>query len=98
MALSREQVIHIAELAKVGLTEAEIARFQEQLSAILDYAAMLQRLDTTDVPPTAQVTGLTSVMRADAPQPSLPIEDVLANAPRRRGNSFCVPPVIEGAD
>ena len=97
MALSRQEVEHIAELAKLGLTEEEIERFQEQLSAILDYAAVLQRLDTGAIPPTAQVIEMRNVMRPDVPGPSLPLEDVLANAPSRRDSYFCVPPVIEQA-
>ena len=95
MAISRQEVEHIAELAKLGLSPEEIERFQEQLSAILDYAAILQRLDTRAVPPTAQVLGVRNVMRPDIARPSLPLEDVLANAPAHRDGFFCVPPVIE---
>jgi len=90
-------VEHIAELAKLGLTEEEIERFQEQLSAILDYAAVLQRLDTEAIPPTAQVIEMKNVMRPDVVGPPLSVEDVLANAPWRRDDYFCVPPVIEEA-
>ncbi len=95
MPISRQEVEHIAELAKLGLSEQEVERFRGQLSAILDYASMLQRLDTEAVPPTAQVSGLRSVMRPDAARPSLPLEDVLANAPSRRDDLFCVPPIFE---
>ncbi len=95
MPLTREQVEHIAELAKIGLSEGEIERYREQLSAILDYAAALQRLDTTGIPPTARVQEGTNVCRADVPGPSLPVEDALANAPSRRDDFFRVPPVIE---
>ncbi len=95
MPISRQEVEHIAELAKLGLSEQEVERFREQLSAILDYASMLQRLDTERVPPTAQVSGLRNCMRPDAARPSLPLEDVLANAPSRRDDLFCVPPVLE---
>lgn len=97
MALTRQEVEHIAELAKLGLSREEVERFQEQLSAILDYAAVLQRLDTEAIPPTAQVIGIKNVLRPDVAGPSLPIEDVLANAPSRRDDYFCVPPVIEEA-
>ena len=97
MALTRQQVIHIAELAKLGLTEGEIERFQGQLSAILDYAAVLQQIETERIPPTAQVSGITNVTRPDEARPSLPVEDVLANAPSRRDGYFCVPPVLEEA-
>ncbi len=97
MPISRQEVEHIAELAKLGLSPEEVERFQEQLSAILDYAAILQSVDTEMVPPTAQVTGLTNIMRPDVARPSLPVEDVLANAPSRRDDYFCVPPVFEEA-
>ena len=95
MALTRQEVVHIAELAKLGLTEDEINRFGEQLSAILDYAAVLQRLDTGHVAPMAQVSGISNVMRPDVAQPALPVEDVLANAPARKDDYFCVPPVLD---
>jgi len=97
MPLTRQQVEHIAELAKLALSPEEIERFQEQLWAILDYAAVLQRVDTDAIPPTAQVIELRNVMRPDVVRPSLPVEDVLANAPSRKDSFFCVPPVIEVA-
>jgi len=97
MALTRQEVEHIAELAKLGLSAKEIDRFQEQLSAILDYAAVLQQLDTEGIPPTARVLGTSNVMRTDVVGPSLAVEDVLANAPSRRDGYFCVPLVIEEA-
>lgn len=94
MPLSRQEVEHIADLARLALSEDEIERFRAQLSAILEHAAALQRLDTEAVPPTAHVLGVTNVMRPDSVAPSLPAEDVLANAPSRRDDYFCVPPVI----
>jgi aspartyl-tRNA(Asn)/glutamyl-tRNA(Gln) amidotransferase subunit C len=81
MALTREQVQHIAELAKLKLNDDEVERMTQQLSAILDYAARLQELDTDAIPPTASVVPLRNVMREDAVTPSLPREEVLANAP-----------------
>ena len=72
MSLTREEVEHIAELAKLGLTEEEKEQFRNQLSAILDYARMLQQLDTDDVSPTAHAMGLHNVMRPDEAAPSLP--------------------------
>jgi len=81
MALTREQVKHVAELAKLKLTDAEVDLFQGQLSAILDYAARLDELDTEQIPPTAGVLPLKNVMRPDADQPSLSREAMLANAP-----------------
>jgi aspartyl-tRNA(Asn)/glutamyl-tRNA(Gln) amidotransferase subunit C len=86
MALTRDQVRHIAELAKLELNEGEIDRMQQQLSAILDYAARLQELDTESIPPTASVVPLKNVMREDAVRPSLPREEVLANAPDKDEN------------
>jgi aspartyl-tRNA(Asn)/glutamyl-tRNA(Gln) amidotransferase subunit C len=95
MKLSREEVEHIAELAKVGLTEEEKALFQEQLSAILEYAEMLQRVDTAAIPPTATVLPLRNVMRLDEVRPSLPREDVLANAPQSEDGCFRVKVILE---
>jgi aspartyl-tRNA(Asn)/glutamyl-tRNA(Gln) amidotransferase subunit C len=95
MKLSREEVLHIARLARVALTEAEITRLSEQLSNLLEHFEVLQRVDTTGVPPTAQSVALQSVMREDVVAPSLPAEDVLANAPRREGDCFRVRAVLE---
>ena len=86
MALSREQVLHIAELARLRLTDEETDLFVEQLSAILDYAQQLNDLDTDAIPPTAQVLSLRNVMREDEPQPCLTPEQALANAPARQDN------------
>ena len=95
MKLNREEVLHIARLARVDLTEAEITRYSEQLSDLLEHFEVLQRVDTTDVPPTAQSIELRSIMREDRIEPSLPPEDVLANAPRREGDLFRVRAVLE---
>lgn len=95
MKLSREEVLHIARLARVDLTEEEITRFSEQLSNLLENFEVLQQVDTTDVPPTAQSVALQSVMREDRAVPSLPPDDILANAPRREGDCFRVRAVLE---
>jgi len=95
MKLSREEVLHIARLARVGLTEEEINRLSEQLSNILENFEMLQQVDTSDVPPTAQSIALQSVMRDDEAAASLPPGDILANAPRREGDCFRVRAVLE---
>lgn len=95
MKLSREEVLHIARLARVALTEAEITRMSEQLSNLLEHFEVLQKVDTDGVPPTAQSIALQSVMREDNVKPSLPVEDVLANAPRRDGDYFRVRAVLE---
>ena len=95
MKLSREEVLHIARLARVGLTEAEITRLSEQLSNILESFEILQQVDTTGVSPTAQAVALQSVMREDEVAPSLPPDDILANAPRREADYFRVRAVLE---
>jgi aspartyl-tRNA(Asn)/glutamyl-tRNA(Gln) amidotransferase subunit C len=95
MKLSREEVLHIARLARVALTEEEITRMSEQLSDLLEHFEVLQKVDTEGVPPTAQSVTLRSVMREDEVAPSLPPEDILANAPRREGDCFRVRAVLE---
>ena len=95
MKLSREEVLHIARLARLDLTEAEIARYSEQLSDLLEHFEVLQQVETEGVPPTAQSIELRSVMRDDRVEPSLPPEDVLSNAPRREDAFFRVKPVFE---
>ncbi len=86
MSLSRDQVVHIAELAKLDLTNQEIERMTEQLSAILDYAERLNQLDTDAIPPTFGVIPNQNVMRADIVTPSLTREQVLQNAPETDSN------------
>jgi aspartyl-tRNA(Asn)/glutamyl-tRNA(Gln) amidotransferase subunit C len=95
MTLTLQEVEHIAGLARLSLSEAEKARYREQLSAILDYAARLQSLDTTGIPPTSSVLPPRTVLRADEPRPCLCREDLLANAPETTENQFRVPPVLE---
>ena len=98
MKLSREEVSHIARLARVGVTEEDLDRLSEQLSNILENFDILRGVDTTDVPPTAQSIDLHNVMRPDDIVPSLPPDDVLANAPRREGDFFRVNAVLEESD
>ena len=93
--LTREEVEHVATLARLGLTEEEKERLQAQLSSILEHMAELAQVDTSAIPPTAQVIPLRNVFRADEPQPSLTVEQTLANAPEREGNFFKFPPVFE---
>ncbi|MBI5290440.1 MAG: Asp-tRNA(Asn)/Glu-tRNA(Gln) amidotransferase subunit GatC [Chloroflexi bacterium] len=95
MPLTIEEVQHIAELAKLELTEAEQARFRDQLSAVLDYAASLRALDTSAISPTATVLPLRTVLRDDTVQPSLSREVLLANAPEAEAGCFRVPAVLE---
>jgi aspartyl-tRNA(Asn)/glutamyl-tRNA(Gln) amidotransferase subunit C len=95
VALPREEIEHVALLARLGLTDDELERLSDQLSAILDHMRALNALDTSAIPPTAQVIPLRNVMRADEPRPSLPTEDVLANAPDHDAHYFRVPPVLD---
>ena len=95
MTLTIEEVEHIAGLARLKLTDEEKARYREQLSAILDYAARLQSLDTTGIPPTSSVLPPRTVLRPDEPRPGLRREDLLANAPDTTDDQFRVPPVLE---
>jgi aspartyl-tRNA(Asn)/glutamyl-tRNA(Gln) amidotransferase subunit C len=98
MRLSRDEVEYVASLARLGLSDAEVTRMQEQLSSILDHIAALDRLDTAAIPPTAQVISLSNVMRADVVKDSLPREAVLANAPRQADGFFEVHAVLGGTD
>jgi aspartyl-tRNA(Asn)/glutamyl-tRNA(Gln) amidotransferase subunit C len=98
MTLTVVEVEHIAELAKLALTQDEKALYGSQLSAILDYASVLQRIDTTTIPPTATVLPLRSVMREDRVEPSMPREDVLANAPDAFDGCFRVRAILEPGD
>jgi aspartyl-tRNA(Asn)/glutamyl-tRNA(Gln) amidotransferase subunit C len=93
--ITREEVLHIALLARLGLTEEEVARLSEQLSNILENFEILKQVDTTDVPPTAQSIALQNVLGDDAVAPSLSLEDVLANAPQREADFFKVRAVLE---
>ena len=96
MKLSREEVQHIANLARLALSDEEQALYQEQLSAILEHFEQLGELDTEAIPPTATVLSLRNVMRADEPGHPFPREDILANAPVVEEGCFKVPAVLEG--
>ena len=98
MTLSRADVEHVAALARLDLTTDEVETLREQLSSILDHIAVLDRLDTATIPPTAQVIPLTNVLRDDEERPSLPRATVLANAPRQTDGFFEVHAVLGGAD
>ncbi len=95
MKLSREEVLHIALLARLGLTEAEVDKLREQLSNILENFEVLQRVDTSGIPPTAQSIALQNVVSDDKVAPSLPQSQVLANAPQKEENFFRVRAVLE---
>ena len=95
MKLSREEVLHIALLARLGLTEAEVNRLSEQLSNILENFEVLQQVDTGGIPPTAQSIALQNVTKSDEVVASLPQSQILANAPRKKENFFRVKAVLE---
>jgi len=86
--------LHIASLARLGLDEAEVEMFGEQLSKLLDNFEILQQADTDNVMPTAQSIALNNVIRDDEAADSLPASDVLANAPQRDGDYFRIHPVL----
>ena len=94
--LTRADVEHVAFLARLGLTEAELDRLEGQLNHILDQYAKLAELDTDAIPPTAQTIELENILREDVVTPSLPAEAVLANAPARSGEFVLVPPILGG--
>jgi aspartyl-tRNA(Asn)/glutamyl-tRNA(Gln) amidotransferase subunit C len=97
MRLSREEVEYVATLARLGLTDSEIARLQDQLSSILEHIAAIDRLDTDAIPPTAQVIAMTNVMRPDEVTDSLPREALLENAPREAEGFFEVHAILGGS-
>lgn len=93
--ISREEVQHVARLARLTLTDDELERMREQLDAILAYIDKLRELDVDGVEPTAHAVPLVNVMRDDEVTPSLPQDVALANAPDRAGEFFRVPRIIE---
>ncbi|MFQ5988247.1 MAG: Asp-tRNA(Asn)/Glu-tRNA(Gln) amidotransferase subunit GatC [Dehalococcoidia bacterium] len=95
MKLSREEVKHIALLARLGLSEEEMERFGGQLSNILENFEVLKQVDTSDVPPTAYPISLENVVREDEAAPSFSQSEILANAPRQEEGCFRVRAVLE---
>ena len=95
MAITREEVEHVAHLARLGLTEEEVERMAQQLSHILDNFESLKQVDTSAISPTAQVITLQNVMRTDEVRPSFPREEILANAPRAEDGCFRVKAILE---
>ena len=94
MKISRQDVEHVALLARLELTEQEIAEYTGQLNAILEYAAVLEQLDTGDVPPTAHAVPLHNVMRTDEVRLSMSQDKVLQNAPDSEDGFFRVPKIV----
>ena len=93
MAITREQVVHVAKLARLELSDEELERMREQLSAILEAVGKVSELDLEAVEPTAHPLDLVNVFAEDVPRPSLPREDALANAPDPEDGFFGVPAV-----
>jgi len=95
LRLSKEEVEHVALLARLDITDEEKARYTEELNQILAHFDKLNELDTSGVPPTSHVIPMTNVFRKDEVKPSLPVESVLANAPDATETAFRVPRVVE---
>ena len=91
MAIERDDVLHVARLARLALTEDELDRLGRELNAILEAVGKVSELDLDDVEPTSHPRELVNVWAEDEPRPSLPVEEALANAPERDGNFFRVP-------
>ena len=90
--LSRDQVLHVAKLARLELTEQEIERFADELSKVLDHIEMINQLgDLADVPPTSHVINVENALRADEPRPSIPVDTALESAPDAALGGFRVP-------
>ncbi len=92
MPISREQVLHVARLARLALREEEVDQLTVELGAILDAVSKVSELDLADVPPTSHPLDLVNVWGEDEPRPSLALEEVFANAPARERDLFRVPP------
>ncbi len=91
-SISREQLLHVAHLARLELREEEVARLEEQLNDIIAAVSKVSELDLSEVPPTSHPLDVVNVWGADEPRPSLPPEEALENAPAREGGYFRVPP------
>ena len=91
MAITRDQVLHVAKLAQLGLSDEEVTRFSEQLSAILESVGKIAELDLAGIEPTSHPLDIVNVFGEDEPEPSLSLEDALANAPDAEDGSFGVP-------
>ncbi len=94
MSISREQVLHVARLARLDLAEAEVERLTAELGAIIEAVSKVSELDLADVPPTSHPLALVNAWAEDEPHASLGVDDALANAPAREGDLFRVPPTV----
>jgi aspartyl-tRNA(Asn)/glutamyl-tRNA(Gln) amidotransferase subunit C len=93
--LSRDEVRHVAVLARLALTDDEVERMRAEMASILDQVATLNELDTSAIPPSASILPLDTVMGEDEPRPSLEVATVIANAPSVEDNQFRVPAILE---
>lgn len=94
MKISKDEVLHVARLARLDIHEGDIDRFAEQIGTILDYVDTLKQVDTTGVAATSHATALTNAFREDEQAPHLPQDTSLANAPEKDDGAFVVPKVI----
>ncbi len=94
MAISREEVLHVARLARLALTEDEVERLTEELGKIVEAVGIVSELDLDDVPPTSHPLDVVNVWDEDEPHESLALDGVFANAPVREGDLFRVPPTV----
>ena len=94
MAISREEVLHVARLARLALTDDEIERLTDELGKILEAVGIVSELDLADVPPTSHPLDLVNVWDEDVPHDPLRVDEVFANAPVRDGDLFRVPPTV----
>ncbi len=92
MSISRDQVLHVARLARLDLSDDEVERLTAELTAILDAVSKVAELDLADVPPTSHPLAVVNAWAEDVPRDSLPLDDVFANATARDGDLFRVPP------
>jgi aspartyl-tRNA(Asn)/glutamyl-tRNA(Gln) amidotransferase subunit C len=95
MALSGDQVRWVAHLARLEISEAEVAMFTEQLSKVVDYIEQLKEVDTEGIEPMAHALPINNVFREDELRESLPVDQALANAPERKGDFYSVPAVLD---
>ena len=90
--ITKDEVLHVARLARLELSDDEVVKFQEQLSDILEAVSKVSELDLSDVPPTAHPLAIANAWAEDVPRDCLPLDDVFANAPDRDGDYFRTPP------
>ena len=96
MKITKETVLHVAELARLSFREDELDKFRQQLENILGYVENLNKLDTSDVEPTHHVLAISTPLRRDIVEPWLSVDEALENSPDREQDFFAVPRVIEG--